>query len=533
MRSITNPRFWLLGLSLGAMMVASPSFAAKTLVYCTDASPTGFTAALVTTKTSMDAARPVYDQLVLFKRGETTVVPGLATKWVITNGGKTITFTLRKGVKFHSGVNGFTPTRDFNADDVLWSFNRMWRDDHPYHKVSGGTYDYFSDMSMNELLKSITKVDDYTVRFELTEGNVTMIPNLAMDFATIYSAEYADYLLKQGKLEQFDQIPVGTGPFVFQSYQKDSVIRYRANPGYWGEKAKVDNLVFAITPEETQRLTKLKANECQFFDKPRPNDLAEIKSNPNLKLIGMPSLSTSYFSFQVNKPPLTDKRVRQALSLAIDRKSLIDQVYLGAALPAANFITPDMMGYNKKIIPYDYNPEKAKKLLLEAGVQTPLTVEFWWPPNRSINKTIAERVQADWAKIGVEAKLVSFEWGEYVKRVNAGEHQVAMMTWGGDNGDPDNFFQTIGCSKDLKPSPSNMSKWCQKEFDQLFHQAKVMVKPSDRVKAYERMQVILHEEQPQFLNVHRVDYKAMRKEVVGFKQSPFDRDEFQGVDLQP
>ena len=108
-----------------------------------------------------------------------------------------------------------------------------------------------------------------------------------------------------------------------------------------------------------------------------------------------------------------------------------------------------------------------------------------------------------------------------------------MMTWGGDNGDPDNFFQTIGCSKAMEPSPSNMSKWCQKEFVELFHAAKVMVKTSDRVKAYERMQGILHDEQPQFLNVHRVDYKAMSNRVVGFKQSPFDRDEFQGVDLKP
>ena len=511
---------------------SQPSQAAvKTLVYCTDASPDGFTPALTTTKTTMDAARPVYDQLVIFERGSTKVVPGLAKEWKISNGGKTIVFTLRRGVKFHSGVNDFKPTRDFNADDVLWSFNRMWKADHPYNKVSGGQFDYFNDMDMPNIIKSIEKLDDYTVKFELNQANVTIIPNLAMDFATIHSAEYADFLLKAGKPEQFDQRPVGTGAFVFQSYQKDSVIRFKANPDYWGEKALVDNLLYAITPDESQRLIKIKVGECHFFDKPNPKDLAEIRTNADLKLIGIPSLSTSYFSYQVNKPPLNDKRVRQALTLAIDRKSMIEQVYLGAAEPARNFITPAMLGYNTKVKTYDYNLEKAKQLLKEAGVKTPVEVEFWWPPNRAINKTIAERIQADWAKIGVTGVLKSYEWGEYVKRMSAGEHMVGMMTWGGDNGDPDNFYQTIACI-DGKPTAGNNSKWCNAEFNKLFNDAKVMVKNADRVKAYMRMQDIIAEEQPMFLNVHRVDYKVMRKNVVGFKQSPFDRDEFNGVDLK-
>src|ERR1043165_7689501 len=145
-----------------AALAFGTAASAKTLVYCSEGSPENFTPAINTTGTSFDAARPVYDKLTEFKRGTTEVEPGLAEKWEVADGGKTITFHLRKGVKFHSGVNGFKPTRDFNADDVLFSFERQWKTDHPYHKVSGGKYDYFADMDMPKLLDALEKVDDYT-----------------------------------------------------------------------------------------------------------------------------------------------------------------------------------------------------------------------------------------------------------------------------------------------------------------------------------------------------------------------------------
>src|SRR5262249_1783523 len=160
--------------------------------YCSEGSPENFTPALNTTGTSFDAARPVYDQLVEFEPGTTKLRPGLAEKWDVSADGTEITFHLRKGVKWQSW-KGFKPTRDFSADDVLLSLHRQWKDDNPYHKVSGGSYDYFSDMGMPDLLKSIDKVDDYTVKITLTKPNAPMLANLGMDFATIQSAEYADY----------------------------------------------------------------------------------------------------------------------------------------------------------------------------------------------------------------------------------------------------------------------------------------------------------------------------------------------------
>ncbi|WP_425105768.1 ABC transporter substrate-binding protein [Ancylobacter sp.] len=520
-----------------AMLVAlcAPSYAAKTLVYCSEGSPENFTPALNTTGTSFDAARPVYNQLVEFERGTTKVVPSLAESWTVSDDGKEITFKLRKGVKFHSGVNGFTPTRDFNADDVLFSFERQWKPENPYHKVTGGAYDYFNDMSMPDLLKSIDKVDDYTVKFVLTEPNSPMLANLAMDFGTITSKEYADFLLKKGTPEQYDQIPVGTGPFSFVNYQKDAVIRYKANPAYFAGKPALDNLVYAITPDPTARYAKLKKGECHVMIAPNPADIAGMKTDPVVNLISQPGLNIGYLSFNTQKPPFDKKEVRQAFNMAIDKAAIIKDVYQGAGQAAINPIPPTIWSYNTAIKDYPYDPEKAKKMLADAGVKTPLDIDLWWMPvQRPYNpnaKRIAEIMQADLAKIGVNAKLVSYEWGEYRKRLQQGEHMTGQLGWTGDNGDPDNFFFLLGCAA-ARPGGQNLSKWCNKDFDALINKAKTISDTAERTKLYEQAQVIVKEEAPWFTIAHSVVYEPTRKEVVDYKVSPLGRHEFYGVDLK-
>ncbi len=332
-------------LALAATLFAAPALQAKTLVYCSEGSPENFTPALNTTGTSFDAARPVYDKLTQFSRGSTQVEPGLAESWTVSPDGKVFTFKLRKGVKFHSGVNGFKPSREFNADDVLFSLERQWKPDHPYAKVSGGKYDYFADMGLNDDVAAIDKLDAMTVRITLKKPNVTMLANLAMDFASIHSAEYADMLTKANKKEQFDQQPVGTGPFSFVTYQKDAVIRYKANKDFWGaaaDKPMVDDLVYAITPDPTARYSKLKAGECHFVIAPRPADLPEMQKDPALKVINAPGLNIAYWAFNTQKPPFDKKEVRQALSMAIDKAAIIKDVYLGAGQTAKNLIPPTL-----------------------------------------------------------------------------------------------------------------------------------------------------------------------------------------------
>jgi dipeptide transport system substrate-binding protein len=522
------------GVGLAALLASAGLSPAKTLVYCSEGSPENFAPAINTTGTSFDAARPVYNRLTEFKRGTTEVVPGLAESWEVADGGKTITFHLRKGVKFHS-MKDFKPTRDFNADDVLFSINRQWKPDNPYYKVSGGKYDYFDDMDMAKLLDSVEKTDDYTVVMRLKTPNVAILANLAMDFMAIGSAEYADFLLKKGAPEQFDQAPVGTGPFSFVAYQKDSVIRYKANKDYYGEKPLVDDLVFAITPDATARYAKLKAGECHINAYPRPADLEEMEKDSSLKVINAPGLNVAYWAFNNTKPPLDKKEVRQALSMAIDRDAIVKDVYLGAGSKASTLIPPTMWSYDDKIPDTPYDPEKAKAMLAAAGVTTPLDIDLWYQPvQRPYNpngKRIGEMMQADLAKIGVNAKLVTFEWGEYRKRMNAGDDITGQMGWTGDNGDPDNFFFLLGCPGG-KPAGQNHPKWCNAEFNDLLEKARVIADQAERAKLYQRMQEIEHDEAPSLLVAHSIVFEAMRSNVTGYKQSPLGTHAFEGVDLQ-
>ena len=185
------------GLMLGALFAGSVS--AKTLVYCSEGSPEGFDPALYTSGTTFDASsHPIYNRLAEFEVGTTNVIPGLAERWEASADGLSYTFHLRKGVRFHQNKN-FTPSRDFNADDVIFSFERQRVESHPYNKVSGGTWEYFDGMDMPSLIKSVEKVDDYTVRFNLNRPEAPFIANMAMDFASILSAEYGDQMSAAGR----------------------------------------------------------------------------------------------------------------------------------------------------------------------------------------------------------------------------------------------------------------------------------------------------------------------------------------------
>jgi dipeptide transport system substrate-binding protein len=508
--------------------------AAKTLVYCSEGSPENFNPQLNTTGTSFDAALPVYNKLVEFERGSTKVIPGLAESYTVSEDGLTYTFNLRKGVKWHSNKD-FTPTREFNADDVLFTINRMWKEDSPYHKISGGAYDYFNDMSMPDLLESVTKTDDYTVVIKLKTPEAPFIANMAMDFASVLSAEYADAMLKAGTPEVIDQVPIGTGAFSFVAYQKDAQIRFKANPDYFRGKPPIDTLVFSITPDAAVRYAKLKAGECQVMPYPAPADLAAMKADPKLNLMSQEGLNIGYLAFNVGKAPFTDKKVRQAMNMAIDKKAIIDAVYQGAGVPAINPIPPTIWSYNSMVTDYPFDPAKAKAMLAEAGYPDGFETDLWaMPVQRPYNpnaQRIAELMQADLAKIGVKAKIVSYEWGEYRKRAQAGEHMMAQLGWTGDNGDPDNFlYVLLGCEA-ARVGGSNIAKWCNDDFNKLLLDAKKTADVAARTSLYEQAQVIFKEEAPWFTIAHSVVFMPMAKSVSGYKLSPFGKHQFDGVDI--
>ena len=532
-RKFALKRTALCALALPALLVMGQA-GAKTLVYCSEGSPENFAPSINTTGTSFDASEQIYDNLVDFERGGTKVVPGLAEKWEVSKDGLEYTFHLRKGVKWQSNKN-FKPSRDMNADDILFMFERQWKENDPYFKVTSSNHAYFGDMGMPKLLKSVDKVDEYTIKIVLNAPEAPFLSNLAMQYAGVQSKEYAIAMLKAGTPEKLDQEPVGTGPFMLVQYQKDAIIRYKAFPQYWAGKAKIDDLIFSITPDASVRWAKLQKGECHVMPYPNPADLPAIRKDPNVVVMEQPGLNIGYLAYNTTKKPFDDVRVRKAVNMAINKKAIVDAVFLGTGVPATNPIPPTQWSYNKAIKDDAFNPEEAKKLLAAAGLKDGFATDLWaMPVQRPYNpnaKRIAELMQADLAKVGIKAEIKSFEWGEYRKRMQAGEHQMGMLGWTGDNGDPDNFLNTLlGCSA-AKNNGSNVAKFCYQPFEDLVQKAKVVSSPAERAKLYEKAQVIFKEQAPWFTIAHAVQIKPVRKEVIGFKLSPFGRHSFYGVDM--
>lgn len=530
MRLTTKLSLSLLALCSTATALAAP----KTFVYCSEASPSYFNPQFGSDNATFDATgQQVFNRLVEFAPGETNLVPALAEKWDISEDGKSYTFYLRKNVKFHSNKD-FKPSRDFNADDVLFSFNRQLDSNHPYHLVSGGQYQYVASMDMANIINRIEKIDDYTVRFYLNVPDAVFLANMAMDFASILSAEYADKMAQAGTPEKVDNYPIGTGPFEFVSYQKDALIRFKAFDQYWQGRAPIDRLVFAITPDASVRYVKLQKGECHAMSYPNPADIEQIKKDPNVELLSKPALNIGYINFNLQKPPLDNIKVRQALNYAVNKPAIIQSVYQGGAEVAKNPIPPTIWGYNDAVQDYPYDPEKAKELLKQAGFEQGFEIDLWaMPVSRPYNpnaRRMAEMIQNDWNAIGVKTHIVSYEWGEYLKRMRNGEYQTGMMGWTGDNGDPDNFLRILLSCASME-NGSNYANFCYQPFDELIVKASQLSDQAERAKLYEQAQVIFKQQAPWITIAHSIAYEPVSKKVKNYKLSPFGLHAFYGVDL--
>ena len=517
-----------------ALSMATAASAGGTLVYCSEGSPEGFDPALYTSGTTFDASsHPIYNQLVEFKTGTTEVIPGLAESYEASADGLEYTFHLRHGVKFHSS-DIFTPTRDFNADDVVFSFMRQLDKEGPWYSAEGGAWEYFDGMSMPDLIKEIVKVDDYTVKFVLNRVEAPFIANMAMDFGSIVSAEYADQLMAAGTPELMNQAPIGTGPFTFVAYQKDAVIRYAANADYWMDGVpKVDNLVFAITTDASVRYQKLLAGECHIMPYPNPADIAGMKENADVVMMEQEGLNVGYLAYNTQMPPFDNPAVRRALNSAIDKQAIIDVVFQGSGQIAKNPIPPTMWSYNDAVVDDAYDPEAAKAALEAAGV-TDLSMKIWaMPVQRPYNpnaRRMAELMQEDFAKIGVTVEIVSYEWGEYLDRSKATDRDGAVLLgWTGDNGDPDNFLAVLlGCDG---VGGSNRAQWCYQPFEDLIQAAKTTSDPAERTRLYEEAQVVFKEQAPWATIAHSVVFMPMRPEVQGYVMHPLGGHIFNEVGL--
>jgi len=514
----------------------SKVFAAKTFVYCSEGSPSTFNPQIATDGPTFNASsKPVYNTLVQFKSGTTEIQPALAESWKVSKDGKEYTFKLRKNVSFHK-TDIFNPTRNFNADDVLFTFNRQRQKDHPFHKSSsGGTYEYFDSMEMGKIISDIKKVDDYTVQFILSKQEAPFLANLAMDFASILSFEYAKKMKDANTLDKLETNPVGTGPFVFQSYQKDTIIRYKANDKYFFGKPKIDNLIFSITPDASVRFQKLKKDECQLIAEPAPADLEAMKSNTQLQVMEQAGLNVGYLAMNTEREVFKKKEVRQAINMALNKKSYLDAIYLNRAASAKNPIPPTIWSYNNSNKEYEFNPEKARELLKKAGYPNGFETDLWTlPVSRPYNpsgKKMGEMMQSDLARIGIKVKLVTYDWPTYLKKSKDGEHSMVQLGWTGDNGDPDNFLNVLlGCGS--IQAGSNLARWCHKPYDDLVQQARGVVEQKKRADLYSRAQTIFIEEAPWVPLAYARVYRAMSKKVSGYKIQPLGSERFDELDIK-
>jgi len=501
---------------------------AATLRFCAEGSPGGFDPSQTDSGVDFIATQQMFSTLIELERGTTARIPGLAESWEVSADGKTVSFKLRRGVKFHRTA-WFTPTRDFNADDVLFTFQRMLDPKHPYQKAFPTIAPYMAYMGWDKGVRAVEKVDDYNVRMHLNAPDASFLSSVSQTFAGIHSAEYAATLLKAGKPQQIVQRPIGTGPFVFKSYQKDSVLRLTRHPAYFRPEVKlVENLVFSITPNSIVRAQRLKKNECDIGALASHIDAQELAKDPNIVLNKQAGLNVGYLAFNTQRPPFDKPEVRQALELAIDKKALVDTVYGGsgrlanALLPVANW------AHDATLKPSAHDPARARDLLKKAGLPT-LTMTLWaMPVQRVYNpnaQLMAQMIQADWAAVGVTAKIVTYEWGEYLKRLDAGEHDAALTGWYADT-EPAGTFGLVTCGA------NGSTLWCNKAYDALTQKARATLDQPQRKSLYAQAQRMLAEQVPLSVLAYGQLVVPTRKHVLDYRVDAEGNMRFDGVTLK-
>ena len=448
----------LLTLGLGGGSSARP-----TLIFAGTADPTYLDPGLVSDGESFRVTEAIMEGLVYLKPGTTTVKPRLATKWLASRDGKTFTFWLRKGVKFHDGSA-------FNSSAVCYNFNRWYNWSGPFQDASA-TYYYqaiYGGFKHNDasglgppLYKSCAKKGPYKAVIKLNRKSGTFLPSLVISsFAMQSPKALAAYGADQGELRNGTfvptgsyafQHPTGTGPFKFKSWTVGEKVELTRNGSYWGSKAKIDRLIIRPIGTPTARLQALQNGEVNAYDLAAPQDVATIRANSKLKVITRSPFNVAYVTIhQGPGSPMNDIKVRQAVAYGLNRTQVVSQFYFGAGKLAQEFIPPSLPGWSSKVQKYTYNPTKAKQLLNSSTCHVPCPIDFWYPTNisRPYMPDPARNFQAFQASLEASGFTVtphSAPWRPtYVAKVNDGSAgDLNLIGWSGDYGDPDNFVGTF------------------------------------------------------------------------------------------
>ncbi|WP_085521201.1 ABC transporter substrate-binding protein [Tuberibacillus sp. Marseille-P3662] len=464
---------------------------------------------------SFKVTKNIYDTLIEYDGQTTDITKGLATDWKISNGGKTYTLTLREGVKFHDNT-------DFNAEAVVFNFERWKEGDFAYYASMFGAGD-------DSIIKNVKAVDDYKVKFELKKPQAPFLKNLAMSpFAIASPTAVKKYGDQYGK-----EAAVGTGPFKFEEWKAKDTITLVKNDSYWREgQPKLDRVVFKVIPNNSSRLNAVKSGEIDLMDGVNPSDIKEVNGNENLEAFYRPPMNVGYLGFNTQaEGPMSDPKVRRALSHAVDKQALIDAFYAGKAKPAKNPMPSSIAGYNDSIQDYEFDLDKAKKLLAEAGYPDGFKTEFWTMANprpyMPQPKKIAEAIANNLKQIGVETEIQSMEWATYLEKVEKGEAPMFLLGWTGDNGDPDNFLYTL-LHKDTIGS-NNYARYDNAEVNELLKKAQKLTDEQERNKLYKQAQEIIHKDAPWIPVAHSTPALVGKKTIEGFKPHPTGSDKLNTV----
>ncbi|HAT1569783.1 TPA: peptide ABC transporter substrate-binding protein SapA [Kluyvera cryocrescens] len=475
-------------------------------------------------------AAQLYDRLLDVDPYTYRLVPELAESWEVLDNGATYRFHLRNDVQFQT-THWFSPTRALNADDVVFTFERIFDRKHPWHNVNGSAFPYFDSLQFADSVQSVRKLDNHTVEFRLTRPDASFLWHLATHYASVMSAEYAAKLTKQDHQELLDRQPVGTGPFQLDEYQAGQYIRLQRHPNFWRGTPLMPQVVVDLGSGGTGRLSKLLTGECDVLAWPAASQLTILRDDPRLRLTLRPGMNIAYLAFNTDKPPLNNPEVRHALSLAINNQRLMQSIYYGTAETAASILPRASWAYDNEAKITEYNPQEGRRRLQALGIDK-LTLHLWVPTssqawNPSPLKT-AELIQADMAQIGVKVVIVPVEGRFQEARLMDMNHDLTLSGWATDSNDPDSFFRPLlSCA--AITSQTNLAHWCNREFDSVLRKALDSQQLASRIDAYDEAQQILARELPILPLASSLRLQAYRYDMKGLVLSPFGNASFAGV----
>lgn len=488
------------------------------LVFGRGADSTSLDPAIVTEGESFKVTQNLYDTLLNFGPQDTTIQPGLAKAWTVSDDGLTYTFELEEGVKFHDNT-------DFNAQAVVDNVNR-WK------AGKEDAFYYFNSMFKAEgkdIIKDVVAEGEYKVIFTLSRPQAPFLKNIAMSPFGIASPTAF-----KAAGDNFGTNPVGTGPFKFTEWKPNDSITIEKFDGYWQEGLpKLNKVIFRSIPDNSARLNALIANEIDLADGINPSDGKTVEGNANLQLIERPSMNIGYLGLTNTRKPFDNKLVRQAVNYAIDKQAILDAFFEGRAELAINPMPSSISGFNDAISAYPYDPEKAKALLKEAGYDGK-EIELWAMPvprpYMPDGAKVAEVIQKNLADIGMPSKIVTFEWATYLEKAKNGEADAFMLGWTGDNGDADNFIYTL-LDKDNIGS-NNYAYYSNEEVHELLIKAQSETDENVRNDLYKKAQEIIHEDAPWVPLAHSTPLLAAKAGVKDFLPHPTGSDKLYKVSIE-